>query len=72
MYKLFDSCKLDKGWKKIEKHYVNEFKSIEDNARIKIEVKGIEPEAYIFKKDSVINIANSMIRYQDQDLVQQT
>lgn len=73
MYKLFDSCKFDNRWKKIEKYSGpgNEFKSIDNHAAIKIEVKGIEPESFRFKKDSVINIKNGILQYHDQDLLQQ-
>lgn len=73
MYKLFDSCKFDKRWKKIKKNsgLGNEFKSIDDHARVKIQVKGIEPESYSFKKDSIINIKNGILQYHDKDLVHQ-
>ena len=73
MYKLYDSCKFDNRWKKIEKHsgFGNEFKSIDDNAAIKIQVKGIDPESFRFKRNSLINIKNGILRYHDKDLIQQ-
>ena len=74
MYKLFDSCKFDKKWERIETDSGpgNKFKSIDDHAAIKIQVQGVDPESYHFKKHSIINIKNGIIQYQNNDLVNQS
>lgn len=69
MKKLFDTCKLEGQWKRVDDSIPLCYVSLEDGASIELKmIKANFTESYSFKKNSFIIIKDSIAEFYEEDL----
>lgn len=67
--KLFDTCKLEGQWKRVDNSIPRRYVSLEDGASIELKmIKANFIESYNFKKNSFIIIKDSIAEFYEEDL----
>ncbi|MEX0862433.1 hypothetical protein [Nitrosopumilus sp.] len=69
MKKLFDICKLDEQWKRVDNSIPRRYVLLKDDASIDLRmIKSNFTESYNFKKNSFIIIKDSIAEFYEGDL----
>lgn len=69
MKKLFDTCKLEGEWKRVDDSIPRRYVSLKDGASIELAmIKANFTESYNFKKNSFIIIKDSIAEFYEGDL----
>ncbi|KFM19551.1 hypothetical protein AAA799P11_00540 [Marine Group I thaumarchaeote SCGC AAA799-P11] len=70
LQKLFDTCKLEGRWKRMDDSLPRCYVSLEDGAAISLSMLGVDySESFIFKKNSKIVVKDSVAEFFEDDLL---
>ncbi|AFS81082.1 hypothetical protein NKOR_05995 [Candidatus Nitrosopumilus koreensis AR1] len=68
--KLFDTCKLEGKWKRLDDSVPRRYVTLEDGALISLSILGTQyHESFIFKKNSEVVIKDSIAEFFEEDLL---
>ena len=70
LQKLFDVCKLNGKWKRVDTSIPRTYVALEDNASIDLSIiRANFTESYVFKKNSRIIVKDSIAEFYEEDLI---
>ncbi|KEQ56522.1 hypothetical protein AAA799E16_01714 [Marine Group I thaumarchaeote SCGC AAA799-E16] len=70
LQKLFDTCKLEGRWKRMDDSLPRCYVSLEDGTAISLSILGTNySESFIFKKNSKIVVKDSVAEFFEDDLL---